>query len=68
MARILPLTEVLGPANGTPPAHRYTVTCRDCGVVSDKPGVTVVMAGLYRQRHLAEHLAALSAEITQAAR
>jgi len=72
MAHIEPLTEVLGTSQPGPIGDRnvtyYTVTCRECGVVSDKPDVTIVMAALYRQRHLAEHLTALAEEITRAAR
>lgn len=52
----------------------YTVVCRDCGdVTRQESGGTVndaplPQATLYQQRHLARHLAALSAEITEAAR
>ena len=52
----------------------YVAVCRECGDVTmqesggyvDKG--TMQQAGLYRQRHLARHLTALSEEITEAAR
>jgi len=71
MGAIQPLTEVKGTGKwdiGEINVAHYKVTCRECGVVSDKPGVTAAMAALYRQRHLAEHLTALAEEIARAAR
>lgn len=52
----------------------WRVVCRDCGDVTLResehmvPDATSVQAALYRQRHLARHLIALSAEVLEAAR
>jgi hypothetical protein len=52
----------------------YKVVCRECGdVTREESGFSVdeaplITASLYRQRHLARHLAALSNEMTEAAR
>lgn len=55
----------------------YSVYCDACGAdvtideseFTTRPGeATVVQAGIFRQRHLAKHLTALAAEITEAAR
>jgi hypothetical protein len=52
----------------------FKVVCRDCGDVTREESnftvdeATLTQAGLYRQRHLARHLAALSHEISEAAR
>ena len=83
MSRIAPLTEVKGVGKfhvGTDDKNHlirtacYAVICRECGdVTREESGFTVneaplITAGLYRQRHLAKHLAALSAEMTEASR
>jgi hypothetical protein len=56
-------------------AGLYKVMCRDCGdVTREESGFTtgeevpIQQAGLYQMRHLARHLAALSNEMTAAAR
>lgn len=49
----------------------YEVMCRDCGSLmgpSARYAMPIVQAGLVRDRHLAEHLAALANEIKEAAR
>ena len=64
------LTEILGGTYG------HSVVCREHGDVTllESGGVvasgkaTGQQAGLYRQRHLAQHLKALADEITEAAR
>jgi hypothetical protein len=53
---------------------RWRVVCRECGDVTLRESEFIVedaslqQAGLYRQRHLARHLIALSAEALEAAR
>lgn len=64
---IEPLVEVVV----LPAINDTQAICRDCGVLAPLGGQgpqSLVQAGLVRQRHLAEHLAALAAEIAQAAR
>jgi hypothetical protein len=75
---IPPLTEVTGRYVKTDdPGHStgvYRVICREHGdVTHEESGFSVkeaplAQAALYRQRHLAKHLAALSSEMTEAAR
>lgn len=78
IGNIGPLTEVTGTGNYKHGAIRntalYKVTCREHGdVTREESGFSVEeapleQAALYRQRHLAKHLAALSHEMTEAAR
>lgn len=64
---IEPLVEVVV----LPSGDDTRATCRDCGVLPPLGGQgpqSLRQASLVRQRHLADHLAALAAEIAQAAR
>ncbi|HVQ18700.1 MAG TPA: hypothetical protein VMT27_06650 [Actinomycetes bacterium] len=71
MSRTLkPLTTVHSPVG----RDDYVVVCRECGdVTSQESGgyvhrASLPVVGLYRQRHLAKHLAVLSEEIQEATR
>jgi len=64
---VRPLTEIIG--TYVSDGFHYTVECRDgCDITELTVPQTAYQAGLQQRRHLAEHLEALAAEITEAAR